>query len=57
VCVCVCMLEHNSGTPGEISTEFGAHIAICVCKNLIYIYILIYLFIYLLSINLPREFG
>jgi hypothetical protein len=39
VCVCVCMFEHNSGTPGAISTNLGTHIAICMCKNLMYIYI------------------
>jgi pyrrolidone-carboxylate peptidase len=38
VCVymCVCMFEHNSGTPGAISTKLGTHIAIYVCKNLMY---------------------
>jgi hypothetical protein len=39
VCVCVCMFEHNSGTSGAISAKLGTHIAICVCKNLIYIYL------------------
>jgi hypothetical protein len=34
----VCMLEHNSGTPGAISTKLSTHIAICMCKNLMYIY-------------------
>jgi hypothetical protein len=37
VCVCVCMLGHNSGTPGAISTKLGTHIAICMCKNLMYV--------------------
>jgi hypothetical protein len=37
VCVCVCVFEHNSGTPGAISTKLGTHIAICMCKNLMYI--------------------
>jgi pyrrolidone-carboxylate peptidase len=37
----VCMFEHNSGMPGVISTKLGTHIAICMCKNLIYIYIYI----------------
>jgi hypothetical protein len=36
VCVCVCMFEHNSGTPGAISTKLGTHVAICMCKNLMY---------------------
>jgi hypothetical protein len=31
------MFEHNSGTPRAISTKLGTHIAICVCKNLMYI--------------------
>jgi hypothetical protein len=36
------MFEHNSGTPGAISTKLGTHIAICMCKNLMYV-----LYIYL----------
>jgi hypothetical protein len=35
--VCVCMFEHNSGTPGAILTKLGTHIAICMCTNLMYI--------------------
>jgi hypothetical protein len=31
------MSEHNSGTPGAISTKLGTHIAICRCKNLMYV--------------------
>jgi hypothetical protein len=42
VCVCVCMFEHNSGTPGAISTKLGTDMAVCMCKNLMYI-----LYIYL----------
>jgi hypothetical protein len=35
----VCMSRHNSGMPGAISTKLGTHIAICMCKNLMfYIY-------------------
>jgi hypothetical protein len=37
VFVYVCMFEHNSGTPGAISTKLGTHIAICMCKNLMYV--------------------
>jgi hypothetical protein len=37
VCVCVCMSGFNSGTPGAISTKLGTHIAICMCKNLMYV--------------------
>jgi hypothetical protein len=37
VCVCVCMSEHNSGTPGAISTKLGTHCYIYMCKNLMYI--------------------
>jgi hypothetical protein len=37
VYVYVYMFEHNSGTPGAISTKLGTHIAICMCKNLMYI--------------------
>jgi hypothetical protein len=33
----VCMCEHNSGTPGAISTKLGTHIALFMCKNLMYI--------------------
>jgi hypothetical protein len=36
---CLCMSGHNSGTPGAISTKLGTHIAICMCKNLMYFYI------------------
>jgi hypothetical protein len=38
VCVCVCVFEHNSGTPGAISTKLGTYIAICMCKNFMYIF-------------------
>jgi hypothetical protein len=31
------MSGHNSGTPGAISTKLGTHIAICMCKNLMYV--------------------
>jgi hypothetical protein len=44
VCVCICMLGHNSGTPGAISTKVGTHMAVCMCKNLMYIF-----YIYILS--------
>jgi hypothetical protein len=33
----VCMSGHNSGTPGAISTKLGTRIAICMCKNLVYV--------------------
>jgi hypothetical protein len=36
VCVCVCMFGHNSGTPGAISIKLGTHMAVCMCKNLMY---------------------
>jgi hypothetical protein len=32
------MFEHNSGTPRAISTKLGTHIAICMCKNLMYVF-------------------
>jgi hypothetical protein len=38
----MCVFEHNSGTPGATSTKPGIHIAMCMCKNLIYV-----LYIYL----------
>jgi hypothetical protein len=31
------MFGHNSGRPGAISKKLGAHIAICMCKNLMYV--------------------
>jgi hypothetical protein len=37
VCICVCVSGHNSGTSGAISTKLGTHIAICMCKNLMYV--------------------
>jgi hypothetical protein len=43
MCVCVCMFEHNSGTPGAISTKLGTHIAICMCKNVMYV---LYIYLY-----------
>jgi hypothetical protein len=39
------MFEHNSGTPGAISTKLGTHFAICMCKNLMYV-LYIYIYIY-----------
>jgi hypothetical protein len=48
--MCVCVFEHNSGTPGAISTKLGTHMALCMYKNLIYIF-------YLLSIIFSREDG
>jgi hypothetical protein len=33
----VCMSGHNSGTPGAISTKLSTHIAICMCKNFMYV--------------------
>jgi hypothetical protein len=35
--VCVCMSGHNCGTPGVILTKLGTHIAIYMCKNLMYV--------------------
>jgi hypothetical protein len=52
-CVRTCVCAHNSGMPGAISTKLGTHIAICMCKNLMYI-----LFIYLsLKHQFTWEFG
>jgi hypothetical protein len=31
------MFEHNSRTPGAISTKLGTLIAVCMCKNLMYV--------------------
>jgi hypothetical protein len=53
VCVCVCVSGRKSGTPGAISTKLGAHIAICMCKNLMYV-----LYIFLREDGVGgREFG
>jgi hypothetical protein len=42
------MFEHSSGTPGAISTKLGTRIAVCMCKNLMYVlYIYIYIYIYI----------
>jgi hypothetical protein len=48
----VCMFEHNSGTPGAISTKLGTHIAICMCKNLMYV---LYIYIYLLLVEFAQD--
>jgi hypothetical protein len=34
------VFQHNSGTPGAISTKLGTHMAVCMYKNLMYIYII-----------------
>jgi hypothetical protein len=31
------MFEHNSGTPGAISTKLGTRIPLCMCKNVMYV--------------------
>jgi hypothetical protein len=55
VCVCVCMSGHNSGTPGAISTKVGTHIAICMCKNLMYV---LYIYIFRREDGVgSKEFG
>jgi hypothetical protein len=47
--MCMCMFEHNSGTPGAILTKLGTGMAVCMYKNLIYIFYYIYIiyFIYI----------
>jgi hypothetical protein len=53
VCVYVCMSGHKSGTPEAISTKLGTHIAICMCKNLMYV-----LYIFRMEDGVGgREFG
>jgi hypothetical protein len=47
------MFEHNSGTPGAISTKLGTHMAVYMYKNIMYI---LYIF-YLLSIIFSGEDG
>jgi hypothetical protein len=37
VYIYIYMSGHNYGTPGAISTKLGTHIAICMCKNLMYV--------------------
>jgi hypothetical protein len=53
VCVCVCVSGHKSATPGAISTKLGTHIAICMCKNLMYV---LYIFGWEDGVG-SREFG
>jgi hypothetical protein len=36
------MSGHNSGMPGVISNKLGTHIAIRMCKNLMYILYIIH---------------
>jgi hypothetical protein len=45
VCLWVCMFQHNSGTPGTISTKLGTHMAIYIYKNNI-LYIMYIICIY-----------
>jgi hypothetical protein len=55
VCVraCVRVFKHKSRTPGAFTTKLGTHIAICMCKNLMYI-----LYIFLKEDGVGgREFG
>jgi hypothetical protein len=40
----VCIVGHNSGMSGAISTKLGTHMAVCMYKNLMYI-----LYVYILS--------
>jgi hypothetical protein len=42
------MFQHNSGTPGAISTKLATHMTICIYKSYIYI---IYLYIYKIKID------
>jgi hypothetical protein len=39
VCVIVCMFQHNSGTPGAISTKLGTHmtLSLYICTYILYI--------------------
>jgi hypothetical protein len=57
VCMYVCMFEHNSGTPGAISTKLGTDMAVCMYTNLIYIYIYIYIYIrYIYTLSPKHHF-
>jgi hypothetical protein len=51
--VCVRACGPNSGMPGAISTKLGTHIAICMCKNLMYV---LYIFRREAGVG-DREFG
>jgi hypothetical protein len=44
--VCVCVFQHNSGTPGAISTKLGTHMAICMYIYKSYVYIIYIISIY-----------
>jgi hypothetical protein len=49
------MSGHNPGTPGAISTKLGTHIAICMCKNIMYV---LYIYIFHRENGVGgREFG
>jgi hypothetical protein len=52
--VCVCIFEHNSGTPGAISIKLGTHIAICMCKNLKYVILYIYIYIFISKASISQ---
>jgi hypothetical protein len=57
VCVYVCMSGHNSATPGAISTKFCTHIAICMCKNFMYVCVRILCMFYIYSAGRMWEAG
>jgi hypothetical protein len=47
VCVFVGMyVQHNSGTPGALSTKLGTHLTIYIYKNII-LYIIYVIYIYI----------
>jgi hypothetical protein len=45
--ICVCMFQHNSGTPGAISTKLGTHMTIYI-----YIFNMYVLYIYIRTIDI-----
>jgi hypothetical protein len=51
VCLWVCMLQHNSGTPGAISTKLGTHMTLSLSLY-IYIYICRYIVLHTVLILL-----
>jgi hypothetical protein len=46
VCLWVCMFQHNSGTPGAISTKLDTRMTIYIYKNII-LYIIYIIYIYM----------
>jgi hypothetical protein len=49
MCLWACMFQHNSGTPGAISTNLGTHMTTYICKYYV-IYYMYNLYIYKMDV-------